>query len=99
MGAVATRVVSFLGAAARGEIRIVWPFKLSSDGVLVSSAAEDTGEGIRTVSRFTAGASPIFEGRVMRTVSFFGIAVGGVPEGVSSAIIIEFSKIYLIAGN
>jgi hypothetical protein len=52
----------------------------------------------RTVSRFTAGASPGFVGRVMRTVSFFGVSgagrfgAGGMElEGLSSAIILRFT--------
>lgn len=70
--------VACLGA---GEMRTVSPAE--------GPAGEDGGM-IRTVSRFTLGASLIFEGNVMRTVSFFGIgAIGGVvPAGFSSAIII-----------
>jgi hypothetical protein len=52
----------------------------------------------RTVSRFTAGASPGFVGRVIRTVSFFGASgagrfgAGGMElEGLSSAIILRFT--------
>ena len=96
IGAVATRVVSFFGAAAMGEMRIVCPFKIFS---LFSGAGElPSSDGVlrRTVSRFTTGTSLGFEGRVMRTVSFFGIA-GGVSEGASSAIIIRLFDFYLIA--
>ena len=103
IGAVETRVVSFFGVAAIGEMRIVWPFKLAL--VVVPSEAgcwgSTTGcaggemggtEPRRTVSRFTPVASPGFEGSVIRTVSFFGTAPGvGAPEGFSSAIIIRFS--------
>jgi hypothetical protein len=52
----------------------------------------------RTVSRFTAGASPGFVGRVMRTVSFLGVSGAGLTgagvaelEGLSSGIILRFT--------
>jgi hypothetical protein len=101
-------VVSFFGAAAIGEMRMVCPFITSTDSGGASWGAEpaDWGEmrtvspevgagcgaGLkRTVSRFTTGASLGFEGNVIRTVSFLGVlSGGGVPEGVSSAIVIEF---------
>jgi len=96
IGAVATRVVSFFGVAAIGVMRMVCPFKLLSyAGSGAGAAGAGAGGGTepkRTVSRFTPVASPGFEGRVIRTVSFFGVApVVGVPEGFSSAIIIRFS--------
>jgi hypothetical protein len=96
IGAVATRVVSFLGVAAIGVMRMVCPFKLLSYAGSVTGAAGAGGGGgtepKRTVSRFTPVASPGFEGSVIRTVSFLGTVPGvGVPEGFSSAIIIRFS--------
>ena len=104
IGAVATRVVSFFGVAAIGVMRMVCPFKLLSyagSGAGAGGAGGGGGTELkRTVSRFTPVASPGFEGRVMRTVSFLGVAPGvGVPEGFSSAIIIRFSVFYLIAEN
>jgi hypothetical protein len=48
----------------------------------------DGGVGIRTVSRFTVGASDGFGGNVIRTVSFLGmLSSEGDAGGFSSAII------------
>jgi hypothetical protein len=92
-GGVSTRVVSFFGAGEAGAMRMVCPFRASEASAPGSADPVVTGgAGLkRTVSRFTTGASLGFDGNVIRTVSCLGVlSGGGVSEGVSSAIVIEF---------
>jgi hypothetical protein len=59
---------------------------------VVSFFGAAPGALMRTVSRFTKGVSSGFGGRVMRTVSFFGVerfSAAGLFEGSSSAIFVR----------
>jgi hypothetical protein len=68
--------------------------------VVVSFFGETPGALIRTVSRLIMGVSSGFGGRVMRTVSFFGMeesAAGLFAEGSSSAIRVR--KVFYLTGS